>query len=262
MTGVDFGFEDYIRHLWRLWENYNYSILPYAKTKKGTGFNPGETVICGWAKDENTGSSFLEYVLDPEDGDGNLPIYNGQSRWTAEFDMEILLDPKATTILHPQYQTWSIDKSVRHNDWERQKDIWRLFQVEDFSITIHEIDPDAENIRGKASDISFLQGKIAGLDDEKWLKHYCFFKRQIYNRNIGNVLIYEADSAALPPYYFGPLRIGGLFFEVRLSLTVAMLSDLTNSRQADVAVRFKASLKDFNVRMLEMQESRRAPIKK
>ncbi len=185
-----------------------------------------------------------------------IPAYQAQAGMFAEFDLEILLDPKARTYLDQGSGEWKIDRDVRFNDWDRQKEIWRDFQMQDLLITLHEVDPVSGTIRGPAPEADFLRGPISSLRNGTRLDIYANHKRlDIMNR----ILI---DDLTAQPYPFGPLHIGG-FFEVRLSLAVARLNDATNVRDANVAIRFKTSRGEFESGVIEFHTQRESvPLKK
>ncbi|MGB2906559.1 MAG: hypothetical protein WBB73_05635, partial [Candidatus Aminicenantaceae bacterium] len=246
MRGREYTFNDYITHLGRLLTSYSEGLKPQVIPKYGQGYKPDEKVYIGWAKDEDTGHTFYTYTDDPEDRTKRIPAYLAINRMFVEFDLEILLHPKARTFLDEDTNTWKIDKYVYFTDWDRQKEIWgkpRLdmekikqtdFIVSDISITLHEIEPESGGIRGPAKDANFLRGALASPREKSHINLYVNNKdRDIMSHN----LIYKATAQ---PYPFGPLHIGG-FFEVRLSIDVAREIDGTDVRGAEAAIRFRTS---------------------
>jgi hypothetical protein len=256
MTGREFVFYDYVEHLAMLWNEFNGGLYPHVVPRPGESYGPEEKVYIGWAKNEDTGHTFHVCTDDPERRTQKIPAYQAQAGMFAEFDLEILLDPKARTYLDQGSGEWMIDRDVRFNDWDRQKEIWRDFQMQDLLITLHEVDPVSGTIRGPAPEADFLRGPISSLRNGTRLDLYANNKLPDVMRRI---LIYDLTAQ---PYPFGPLHIGG-FFEVRLSLDVARLNDATNHRNADVAIRFKTSRGEFESGVIEFHTQRESvPLKK
>jgi len=254
----DYRFNDYIKLKGKLWDTWNEELYPMVKTRpqgdvagNGRAFDTNEAVVMGWAKSEETQHTFFTAEDDPAKALAGIPSFRAEDELVVEFDLEILLDPKAQTKKSSVDDEWGLDEDIQLTDSEEQRRIWRDFQVEDFKITVHEVDPDGEDIRLKASRANGLSGPVATyMFGKNLLTNYANLKE--VDRFTGEVR-YEITA---PVYRTGlPLRKPG-FYEVRLYMKVQRGPDINDFREVDVAVRIRAVKSGFDVRVWQWTTER------
>jgi len=256
-TVADYNLNDYIVMKGKLWDSWNDVLHPMVKRRPpaetaglGSAFGPNEPVVMGWAINEQTGHTFLTAEDDPLQNLDSIPVYRSEADLVAEFDLEIVLDPKATVKRRASDDELEIDKDRRISETNEQPRIWREFRVDEFEMTVHEVDPEGKDIRLKAGRLNFLEGPIA-----KWRTGYQeiahYVKRKVID-NFSYEVSYEGD---IPVYSFGPLRKPGIY-EVRLYMKVTRKADLEDFREVDVAARINVQRSQFGVRLLTLTTSR------
>jgi hypothetical protein len=220
--------------------------------KAGRTFAPGDEVVMGWKKDfqdDEGGFGFYLAKYDPKK-DKKIPAFVSKSHLKAEFDLEILREPivqaEEDRTMDGEYET-SEDEKI---NWvEEQQKIWREFEVEDFSFTLHRVDHV-----GPKENIYLPAGEELKRPEET---HYSYKlnwgdKRELTNfanlpelHHTTDEIIFREKTA--PIYRFGPLhKAKGGIYELRLYIKLQQIVNTDQSesnknkyREQNVAIRFK-----------------------
>jgi len=253
----DYRFNDYIALKGKLWDSWIEILFPMVKKRpqgeiagEGNAFGPNEAVVMGWAVNEETGHNFVTAEDDPSGGQGDVLAYRAEADLYAEFDLEIVLDPKAQTKKEPADGEWVMDEDTEVSDVEEQPEIWRDFRVDEFEITVHEVDPEGMDMRLTAGSRYAVGGPVATkTSGREEISDYV--KRKMIDR-FSREVMYEGD---IPVYRFGPLRKPGTY-EVRLYMKVTRKADLEDFREVEVAARIPVKRSDFGIRVIHWTSQR------
>jgi hypothetical protein len=245
-----YEFNQHIDHQGKLWDTWDKKLHPEVKTRYSGGFAASEPVIMAWGLNGETQESFFTAQADSSGSLDQVPAYNAEAELIVEFDLEIIRDPKVETDKSSTMDEWSENTTKKIQNWELQRELWREYQVDEFEITVHEVDPEAQNMRRTAQTASFLREPVDTLRPEKDLTGYVNLK--MLDRT-GLQLIYDVTAR---PYPFGPLRKPGIY-EIRMKMKVVPKFNLEDFRQVDVAVRIKALKGSFDFVVLEWTSQRK-----
>ena len=241
-----------------LWDTWDKKLHPEVKTVYDKDIAANRPVIMAWGVDEATNAGFYTAQFDRDGRLDEVPAFNAEAHLVAEFDLEIWRDPKVETVWEPNMDEWDTNTEKKINNWELQEELWRKYWMDEFEITVHEVDPTGKNMRLAAVPRSYFSRPEdeSSLNRELSSISYVNLKRlteegQLVHKGHGQ------DEYFAAPYPCGPLRKSGIY-EIRLKMKVILKSNQHDFREVDVAIRIKALKGSFDVRRLEWT-SRRLP---